>query len=126
VQDFERGEMTEPPYELDQPRRQVVLQAIADVCRYRGWSLFAAHVRSNHVHVVVDAPKPAESVMHDFKSYASRALNLAAVDDPGRTRWARHGSVRDLRDRAARENAIRYVCDKQGEPMELLVPDMER
>ena len=42
------------------------------VCVRRGWSLLAAHVRSNHVHTVVEAEVPPERVMGDFKTYASR------------------------------------------------------
>ena len=37
---------------LDQIRRDAVLEAIQEVCTRRGWSLLAAHVRSNHVHTV--------------------------------------------------------------------------
>ena len=45
--------MDQAPYNLDQIRRDVVLEAIQEVCAHRGWSLLAAHVRSNHVHTVV-------------------------------------------------------------------------
>jgi len=41
------------PYNLDQIRRDAVLEAIQEVCTHRGWSLLAAHVRSSHVHTVV-------------------------------------------------------------------------
>jgi REP element-mobilizing transposase RayT len=46
--------MTDPPYLLDLPRANVVLAAIQEVCRFRKWDLIAAHVRSNHVHLIVD------------------------------------------------------------------------
>ena len=45
--------MDQPPYDLDRIRRDAVLEAIQDVCAHNGWSLLAAHVRSNHVHTVV-------------------------------------------------------------------------
>jgi REP element-mobilizing transposase RayT len=77
-----RGTLRQAPYVLDQPRRQIVLAAVLEVCRYRQWRLLAAHVRSNHVHVVVHAQVPPEKVMNDLKAYASRALNRAAVDSP--------------------------------------------
>ena len=44
-------------------------------CAYRGWNLLAAHVRSNHVHIVVEAEAQPERNMNEFKSYASRELN---------------------------------------------------
>jgi hypothetical protein len=47
--------MDQAPYVLDQIRRDAVLEAIQEVCAHRGWSPLAAHVRSNHVHTVVEA-----------------------------------------------------------------------
>src|SRR5450432_3384976 len=61
-----------PPYHLDQIRRDAVLEAIQEVCGHRGSRLPAAHVRSHHVHAVVNAEVPPERVMSDFKAYGSR------------------------------------------------------
>ena len=49
--------MMEPAYLLDAPRRQIVLNTVKEVCNYRGWVLLAAHVRTNHVHLVMHANK---------------------------------------------------------------------
>jgi REP element-mobilizing transposase RayT len=115
--------MKQMPYLLDEPARIEVLQAIQEVCVHRGWNLLAAHVRTNHVHVVVESEAKPEKVMNDFKSYASRALNLVDTDKT-RRRWAHHGSARWLwKDQEVRE-AIRYVIDEQGEPMALFVAEM--
>ena len=76
--------MEQSPYHLDQIRRDAVLEAIQDVSAHRGWRLLAAHVRSNHVHTVVDAEIPPERIMSDFKAYASRHLNGMRVDEPNR------------------------------------------
>src|ERR1700676_3532539 len=57
------------------------------VCN-RCWSLLAAHVRTNHVHVVVQAEVQPEKVMNDFKSYASRSLNRLLHDGADRKRWS--------------------------------------
>ena len=92
----ERQRMDQPPCHLDHIRREAVLQAIQEVCVHRGWNLLAAHVRSNHVHTVVEAEAEPERVMGDFKAYASRRLNLTRLDQPDRKRWARHGSTRWL------------------------------
>ena len=51
----EAERMDQPPYHLDEIRRDAVLEAIQEVCGRRGWNLLAAHVRSNHVHTVVEA-----------------------------------------------------------------------
>jgi REP element-mobilizing transposase RayT len=83
-------------------------------CSDRHWSL-PAHVRTNHVHLVVEADVRPERIMNDLKSYASRCLNRMELDEPARKRWARHGSTRWLwkpRDVLA---AIRYVVDEQGD-----------
>ena len=91
---------------------------------HRGWKLLAAHVRSSHVHVIVDGEAPPEKVMNDFKAYASRALNRLGREQPGRRRWAQHGSTRWLwKDQDVRE-AIRYVVEEQGEPMAVFVEDV--
>ena len=113
----ERSHMDQSVYELDATRRSHVLQAIHDVCSHRGWWLFVAHVRTTHVHVIVQAGDPPEKVMSDFKVYASRRLNETGQDKPGCKRWARHGSTRYLWEQEDLQGAIRYVLHEQGEPM---------
>ena len=120
----ERRSMNQPPYEMDGDSRAVVLRALEEVCRHRAWSLLAAHVRSNHVHVIVETDVSPEKVMNDFKAYASRALNQLGRDEPGRRRWARHGSTRWLwKDEDVRA-AICYVVEEQGEPMAVFLGDV--
>ena len=108
--------MDQAPYDLDQIRRDAVLGAIQEWV-HRGWSLLAAHVRSNHVHTVVEAEAPPERVMGDFKAYASRRLNGMRLDEAKRKRWARHGSTRWLWQPQHVSAAMQYVVTEQGEPM---------
>jgi REP element-mobilizing transposase RayT len=91
-------------------QRAAVLQAIQQVCQHRGWILLAAHVRTNHVHLVVDAAIAPERVMRDFKAYASRSLDHKKA-------WTRHGSTRYLWERDDVAHAVRYVVEGQGDPM---------
>ena len=100
---------------MNADQRALTLEAIREVCRYKNWLLLAAHVRSNHVHTVVDAGGDVapEFVMNAFKSYSSRVFNLQAPQSKGRLRWARHGSTRYLRSRDEIEAAVRYVLEKQ-------------
>jgi transposase IS200 family protein len=63
--------MNQVPYLLDQDCPAVVLEAIQEVSVHCGWTLLAAHVRTNHVHIIVDAEARPEKAMGDFKSYAS-------------------------------------------------------
>ena len=117
----ERRKMLQDPYVLDAVARPVVLAAIQRHCAYRGWNLLAAHVRSNHVHIIVEAETRPERIMNEFKSYASRELSQLTGESPDRRRWARHGSTRWLwKDQDVR-HALQYVIEEQGEPMALFV-----
>ena len=64
--------MLQDPYVLNATGRTIVRTAIQNHCAYRGWNLLAAHVRSNHVHAIVEAETRPETIMNEFKSYASR------------------------------------------------------
>jgi REP element-mobilizing transposase RayT len=110
----ERQYMDQAPYLLDAQRRTVVLEAIREVCLHRRWTLLAAHIRSTHVHVIVEGEDRPEKIMNAFKSYSSRSLNRI---ESHRKHWARHGSTRWLwKDKDVRR-AIQYVVEEQGEAM---------
>jgi REP element-mobilizing transposase RayT len=112
-----RGQMRQSAYLLDDARRQVVLRTVLEVARHRGWRLWAAHVRSNHIHVVVSAAVRPEKVLMDFKAWASRRLREAFGEDADRDRWTQHGSTRYLWDEASVEGAVAYALEEQGDPM---------
>ena len=109
--------MNQPPYEMDASRRKVVLAALRERCQQQDWHLLAAHVRTNHVHIVVEGEARPERIMNDIKAYASRCLNRMGWDEPARKRWARHGSTRWLWKPEHVSAAICYVVNEQGEPM---------
>lgn len=117
----EGREMVQDPYVLDEVARPVVLAAIQRHCAYRRWNLLAAHVRSNHVHVIVEAEIRPERAMNEFKAYASRGLNQLTSESPDRKRWARHGSTRWLWKDEDVRHALQYVINEQGAPMALFV-----
>jgi REP element-mobilizing transposase RayT len=116
---IERQLMQHRPYLLDRTRRALVLKSLHEVCSHRGWHLLAAHVRMNHVHIVVEADTRPEKIMTTFKIYASRILNLSGMDGPGCKRWARHGSTRYLWNQKNVSAAIKYVLFEQGSAMEI-------
>ncbi len=108
--------MRHSPCLLSESERPAVLSSILEVCTTRNWNLLAAHVRTNHVHAVVEADASPEKVLLDFKVISSRALN----DPQGkRIRWARHGSTRYLWTKADLDRAVSYVVAEQGAPMAL-------
>jgi REP element-mobilizing transposase RayT len=110
--------MSEHEYELSWDAAKTVLRVLREVCAVRDWQLIAAHVRSTHVHCVVGGIDEPNRAIADFKAYASRALNR---NEPPRKRWAREGSTRRLGTPASIQAAVRYVADKQGEPMAVYV-----
>jgi REP element-mobilizing transposase RayT len=118
--------MDQPKYELDEPRRQAVLEAIINRCTQSDWHPRAAHVRSNHVHTIVDSQQKSEFVMTQLKSAASRRLNELGFEDQTRRRWARHGSTRTLFNDESIQQAISYVLNAQGEPMSTFEADRSR
>ena len=78
--------MDQSPYQMDELRRDAALEAIVDRCQQSDWNLLAVHVRSNHVHVVVEDRDTPEFIMTQLKSAASRRLNILGFDHPTRDR----------------------------------------
>jgi REP element-mobilizing transposase RayT len=117
-------QMDQAPFSLDKDRRAAVLSALHEVCLHRQWILIAAHVRTNHVHVVVEGDARPERMMNTFKSYASRKLNLLRIDEPHRKRWARHGSTRWLWKDEQVQEVLQYVVYGQGEAMEVYLAEL--
>ena len=115
-----RSAMRQEAYMLDELQRAVLLRTIKEVAAYRKWKLWAAHVRTNHVHVVITAECKPEKVMIDLKAWCSRRLREARSESADRDRWTQHGSTRYLNDEESFNAAVKYVIDDQGAPMELL------
>jgi REP element-mobilizing transposase RayT len=114
VLDRSRALLQNPPVVLDPMERVVVLNAFQEVCRHRSWKLRAAHVRSNHAHVVVAGAAPGR-IMGDLKAWASRRLVEAGCRPRGTRIWVRQGSTRHLWHHAAVDAACSYVLHEQGE-----------
>jgi hypothetical protein len=109
-----RALLRSPPVALDPEERMVVLKTLGQVCHYRGWTLHAAQVRTNHVHVVVTAMVPPGRVLGDLKAWASRRVVEAGHRPPGAPLWARGGSMRHLWNEKAISAACFYVVHEQG------------
>lgn len=103
---------------LDAKRRSVVRGTIMEAAEYRGWTIHALNVRTNHVHIVVGADETPERVMTTVKSWATRRMREEGVLDPGSKAWTRHGSTRYLWKPEQLEAACRYVCEGQGVDLE--------
>lgn len=106
------------PVSLKGKQRKVVEDAIREVCRHRGWQLFAINVRTNHIHLVVWLPnKMPEAALRDFKAYSTRALRAACLWPFDHSPWVDGGSKRYLWKEDSVSAACDYVVNGQGEDL---------
>jgi REP element-mobilizing transposase RayT len=105
-------------FHLNEQRRRIVLDSMVDLCKRRKWRLYAAHIRQEHVHMIVQASGKPENVMNALKAFATRRLNqFESNEKKNRKRWSRHGSTRYIWDDEGLASAVDYVIRGQGEPM---------
>ena len=107
--------LTSKPVRLSKKAREVVEQAIREICCKRGWGLWAVNARTNHVHVVVTASCDAERVLIALKANATKKLREARLCRNDVSPWARRGSKRRLWTEPDLINAVVYVEYEQGE-----------
>ena len=111
-----REALKSPPIYLTREQAQAVLEQFQQTAAHRNWKLCAAAVMANHAHIVVGVPGDPDpaSLLHDFKAYASRALNRRWPHTE--TWWTVSGSRRKLPDESAVTAAMRYV-ERQQAPL---------
>jgi REP element-mobilizing transposase RayT len=112
--ELRRDQLSEPPLKLNAEMRGKVDSAIRHHAEYRKWHLHAAHVRTNHFHVVVAALLPSDRMLAQFKAYATRALRESGVIGDRRNVWTEGGSKRRLYTDQAVIDACNYVMFAQG------------
>ncbi len=115
LQNVMRQEMKQKPVSLSAKDREMVEQAIAEVCQHRGYQLQAINVRSNHLHAVVSAQIKPELIIDAFKSYATRRLRENFIIDANAKPWARGKSRRYLWKPRHVALAVEYVLYGQGD-----------
>jgi REP element-mobilizing transposase RayT len=106
--------MVQEPFLLGHAHREIVEQAIRDVCSHRKWTLHAVNVRTNHVHLVIAAQSSPEHVMTSLKAWCTRRLREAGLVGEGVSPWSRHGSTRYLWRTEEVADACTYVLELQG------------
>jgi REP element-mobilizing transposase RayT len=106
-------------YLMDAPRRNIALDAITNTCVNEKWKLYAAHVRSNHIHIVVRSDELIVPVMSKIKRMISKQINIHFPEDKECKKWTRHGSTRYMWDPVATQAAVHYIIHEQGKPMAL-------
>ncbi len=113
--------MTDVPFVIAEPQRRVILRALIETANCRKWLLCAAHVRENHVHLVLHCDCKPEHAMTSLKAYATRALR--STDLVRKRWWSRHGSTRYLWNPTSIAAAIEYTVHGQGLPMQVFLEE---
>ena len=102
--------MHEAPVTLTPEQRIAVEQFIRDLAKRYNWIIHAIAVQSDHVHVVVSAPREANALRDALKATASRGLNK--VFDAC-TWWAENGSAKYIWTPSYLKSASKYVSDQR-------------
>ncbi len=106
---------------MDASLRQLVLNSIIDTSTEMEWFIYALHVRSNHIHLLVKSTYTPEKTLTKLKSCASKSLNLYFKNlnpiHQARPYWSRHGSTRYVFDHEPIFPVMKYIIDEQGTPM---------
>jgi REP element-mobilizing transposase RayT len=105
--------MTESACRLSPEQRAAVESQIAETRHVRGWTLHAVNCCTNHVHVVLSAPRETAppSIRETLKAWTTRRLR--GMDSARRQWWTERGSLRPLYDHEALAAAILYTRDGQ-------------
>ena len=109
-----RDRMKHPPVVLSKNGRALVGNVIREHCSLRNWHIHALAVRTNHVHLVVDAGDVTpDQVVSQLKQWGTRRLRQKNIIDAEQKVWSRHSSRRHLFDESALHGAIRYTVEGQ-------------
>ena len=106
-----------PPFLLNAKCRTLVESAIQEVCDFRGWSLIALSVRTNHAHVVSSGNAPSSKMLNDFKSYSTRRMREHGEWNFDHSPWVDKGSRRNLWTEDHVYSAKNYFILGQGGPL---------
>jgi REP element-mobilizing transposase RayT len=113
---WERRNLATQPVTLDEHQRTIVLRTIIEHCTFKQWHLIAVHVRSNHIHIVVNTSERVDLVATALKSWSTRALRHAGHDL--RNVWTRGASRRYVFTKHKLREKLNYVIYEQGEMMQ--------
>jgi REP element-mobilizing transposase RayT len=114
LHDWMETQLKGPVVLLNRDQAIALLAQFQETARHRGWLLRAAAVMRNHAHLLVGVsgdPEP-DTLLRDFKSYASRALNRRWGRPASGTWWTESGSKRKKAGEEAVRDAVGYVRDQ--------------
>ena len=116
--EFARAALKGPPIYLTADHAPVILAQFQETAEHRKRLLLAVAIMTYHIHLVVGVPGDPDpaSLLADFKSYASRALNKRWPKPASGTWWTESGSKRKLPNETAVLAAVNYI-KKQEFPL---------
>jgi REP element-mobilizing transposase RayT len=114
---YQAARLKSPPFLLNAACRKLIESAIQEVCSFRGWSLIAISVRTNHVHAVVSGEAPSSRMLNDFKAYSTRRMREHGEWTFDHSPWVDKGSRRNLWTETHIGCARNYVLNGQGGPL---------
>ena len=99
---------------LNEKHRNIVRQQIVAHCAHRSWKLWVTNPRTNHVHVVVTAPRYNGNIVRDqLKANATRGLREESMEFKDRPVWTTKGDVQPLKTENDLAQAIEYASEAQ-------------
>ena len=107
----------ESAFIMNAAERETVLQSIIDTCNYSQWHLYAAHVRSNHLHIVLKSEKEPEKIAISLKAYATRYLKKHYPQLMRERFWSQGASTGYIYQSDFLFRAIQYAIEEQGKEM---------
>ncbi len=115
LEDYARRKMKGTEIRLQSEQASILISQFQETATCRGWQLLAAAVMSNHCHAVVGVPGDPDpsTLLRDFKSYGSRALNQHWPKSESGRWWTESGSRRKLPNDTSVLSAIKYVFDQE-------------
>ena len=121
---YHHTQLSSKPVILDAAQRQVVQEKIIKHCDIRRWRLFALHVRTNHVHIVVKADKSIDQVSNELKGWPKRILGEQGFKFP--KVWTGGSSKVFIFTENKLKEKIHYVVYEQGEMMAYYIDEAYR
>jgi REP element-mobilizing transposase RayT len=118
--DTMKKECKEDEFILETSERNTVLESIIETCNYNHWYLHAAHVRTNHVHIILQSNNLGKKTIAILKTYATKALkrNHSALLQRKKY-WSKGGSAKFITGPDYLPSVMDYVIEQQGERMAL-------
>ena len=86
--------MRQPPMIFPSEMRSFIDSVIREYCQRRGWRVIALSVRSNHVHLLLYANRPALTAMAQIKAAVTTSLRREELVERDRIVFSRGGSCR--------------------------------